>query len=175
MKTSRHLIILVFAVSILSAAEPLVVTKDSAAKFYREFECLTKKPRTVSLATAQLCRTVTKEDLARDKAIAGPHAQNYVHIYANPSAAESIAAKGAEFPVGAVIVKEKLGKDWNSVSGVGGMVKRAKGYDPANGDWEFFYYTPGGEFTTGKLANCVDCHNGGKRDHVFSVWSLDSK
>lgn len=175
MKTSRHLIIFLAAASLPSAAEPLVVTKESAATFYREFKRLTKEPRHVAPLTAELCRTVTKDDLARDKAIAGPHAQNWIYIYANASAADSIAAKGAKFPEGAVIVKEKLGKDWNSVTGIGGMVKRAKGYDPANGDWEFFFYTPGGDFTTGKLANCIDCHNGGKRDHVFSVWSLDSK
>ena len=174
MKISRHLILFLSAASLLSAAEPLVVTKDSAATFYRKFKRLTKEPRHVAPLTAGLCRTVTKDDLAREKAIAGPHTQHWVHIYANAGAAESIAAKGAEFPVGAVIVKEKLGEDLNSVTGVGGMVKRTKGYDPANGDWEFFYYTPGGDFTTGKLANCIDCHKGGKRDHVFGVWKLDS-
>ena len=175
MKTSRHFIILVSAASILSAAEPLVITKDSAATFYRKFKRLTEEPRLVSPLTATLCITPSKELVDKEKAMTGPHYKNYIHIYANDSAAKSIAAKGAEFPVGAVIVKEKLAEGENPVAGVGGMVKRAKGYDPANGDWEFFYYTPGGEFTTGKLANCVDCHNGGKRDHVFSVWGLNSK
>lgn len=175
MKTSQHLIIFLAAASLLSAAEPLVVTKESAATFYREFKRLTKEPRHVAPLTATLCITPSKELMDKEKAMTGPHHQNWIQIYANSIAADSIAAKGAKFPEGAVIVKEKLSGDGNSMTGIGGMVKRAKGYDPANGDWEFFFYTPGGDFTTGKLANCIDCHNGGKRDHVFSVWSLDSK
>jgi hypothetical protein len=47
-------------------------------------------------------------------------------------------------------------------------------YDPANGDWEYFYYSLNA-FSTGKLANCVDCHRNGKRDHVFNVWDLKSR
>jgi hypothetical protein len=158
----------------LSAAEPLVITKDSAGTFYRGFKRLTKEPHHVAPLTATLCITPDKATQDREKAMTGPHYQNLIHIYANASAAESIAAKRAEFPVGAVIVKEKLGEDSKSVTGIGGMVKRAKGYDAANADWEFFYSTPGGKFTTGKLASCIDCHNNGKRDHVFSVWGLDS-
>ena len=172
---SSHLIILISAASILSAAEPPVITKDSAATFYREFKRLTPTPRLVAPLTAELCITPPKEMLDKEKAMTGPHHRHVIHIYANASAADSIAANEAKFPEGAVIVKEKLGDDAHPVTGIGGMVKRAKGYDPANGDWEFFFYTPGGDFTAGKLANCIDCHNGGKRDHVFSVWSLNSK
>ena len=175
MKTARQLIVFLSAASLLSAAEPLVVTKDSAATFYRKFKRLTAEPRHVAPLTAGLCITPDKATVDKEKALTGPHFQNYIHIYASASAADSISAKRAKFPEGAVIIKEKLGEGVNPVTGIGGMVKRAKGYDSANGDWEFFFYTPGGEFTTGKLANCIDCHNGGKRDHVFSVWNLDSK
>ncbi len=171
----RHFIILFSITSLLWAAEPLVITKDSAATFYREFKRLTTEPRYIAPLTALLCKTPGKELLDKEQAITGPHTRVAVHIYANPPAADSIAANAAEFPVGSVIVKEKLGRDGKSVSDIGGMVKRPKGYDAANGDWEFFFYTPAGEVTTGKLANCVDCHNGGKRDHVFSVWSLTTK
>lgn len=170
----RHIFILFSITSLLWAAEPLVITKDSVATFYREFKRLTTEPRYIAPLTAMLCRAPSKERLDKEQAITGPHAGVAVHIYANPSAADCIAANAAEFPVGSVIVKEKLGRN-KEVPDIGGMVKRSKGYDPANGDWEFFFYTPGGEFTTGKLASCIDCHNGGKRDHVFSVWSLQSK
>lgn len=173
---SAHLFLFVLAApALLSAAEPLVVTKESAPTFYRGFKRLTAEPRLVAPLTATLCSIPTKAMLDKEKDMTGPHHKQSIFIYANDSAADSIAGKKKTFPVGAVIVKEKLGKDLNSVSGVGGMIKRAKGYDPANGDWEFFYSTPGGDFTTGKLANCIDCHNGGKRDHVFSVWDLASK
>jgi len=171
----RHFIILVSMTSLLWAAEPLVITKDSAATFYREFKRLTGEPRYIAPLTAALCRTPSKEQLDKEQAITGPHTRVAVHLYANSSAADSIAADATELPVGAIIVKEKLSSDQKSVTDIGGMVKRPKGYDPVNGDWEFFFYTPGGEFTTGRLAKFVDCHNGAKRDHVFSVWNLQTK
>ena len=101
----------------------------------------------------------------------GPHAQAWVHFYVNESAAQAVADRAMEFPVGAVIVKEKLG-DKKEVTGVAGMIKRASGYDASNGDWEFFFYTPGGEFSSGKVANCIDCHKGAGRDHVFAAWKV---
>lgn len=171
----RHFIILLSTTALLLAAEPLVITKDSAAAFYRKCKRLTEEPRHVAPLTAQLCSIPSKQLLDKEQAMTGPHTRVLVHIYANPAAADAIATNAAGFPAGSVIVKEKLGGDGKSVTGVGGMIKRATGYDAPNGDWEFFFYTPGGEFSTGKLANCVDCHNGGKRDHVFSAWSLQSK
>ena len=182
----RHFIILLSTTSLLWTAEPLVITKDSATTFYQGFKRLTAEPRFVSPTISALCGTATipKRVFDKERAINGPHAGVAVHIYANPPAADSIAANAAEFPVGAVIVKENLlvlagpvpgllGRP--ASAGIGGMVKRPKGYDPANGDWEFFFYSAEGQFSTGKLANCIDCHNGGKRDHVFSVRSLQSK
>ena len=170
----RRFLILIFITSLLAAAEPVVVTKESAATFYREFKRLTAEPRHVAPLTAMLCKTPGKALLDKERAMTGPHTRVSVHIYANPAAAEAIAANAQEFPEGAIIVKEKLGRD-AAVTDIGGMIKRAKGYDAKNGDWEFFYFTPGDEFTTGKLANCIDCHGGGKRDHVFNVWNLAAK
>lgn len=175
MKTSLLLTFSLLAAPVVSAGEPLGITKESAAKFYREYQRLTKEPRYVSPLTATLCRAPGPELLDKEKAITGPHFKTWIHLYVSAAAAESIAAKRAEFPEGAVIVKEKLGKDWKDVAAIGGMVKRSKGYDAKNGDWEYFYYTPGGEFTSGKLANCIGCHSGGKRDYVFSVWELGGK
>jgi hypothetical protein len=158
----------------LAAAEPLTVTKESAGKFYREFKRLTAQPRYVAPLTALLCTFPGKELLEKESALTGPHTRVSVHIYANTIADGAVTANAAEFPEGAVIVKEKLGRD-AAVTDVGGMIKRAEGYDPKNGDWEFFFFTPGGDFATGKLENCIGCHNGGKRDHVFSVWSFAAK
>jgi hypothetical protein len=155
-------------------AKPLIVTQETAGTFYRDYKRLTEQPRLIAPLTAVYCRTPSKEELDKEKAMAGPHAHVWVHIYANPEAAEAIASKADEFPVGAVIVKEKLGAG-GAVTDVGGMIKRAPGYDTANGDWEFFSHTPGGEFTSGKIANCIDCHNNGPRDHVFTAWKLSSR
>lgn len=152
-----------------------MVIKDTATTFYRSFKRLTKEPRLISPSFGAYCSLASKQAADARDASYGPHMARALHTYANPVAVDAITAIPAEFPIGAVIVKEKLklGKRGRYYfSEVGGMIKRAKGYDPANGDWEFFFYTPGGEFNTGKLANCIDCHSGGKRDHVFSLWSL---
>ena len=170
----RQIAILVSIASVLVAAEPPVITKETAGKFYRTFKRLTAEPRYVAPLTAMLCRTPDKALLEKERAMTGPHTRASVHIYANSAAAEAIAADARVFPEGAIIVKEKLRRD-TAVTDIGGMIKRVKGYDPKNGDWEFFFFTPGGEFTTGKLANCIDCHSGGKRDHVFNVWNLAAK
>lgn len=156
---------------LLAVAEPPVVTKESATTFYRDFKRLTETPRYVAPLTAMLCLIPPKEVLDKESAMTGPHTREFIHLYASRSAADTITSNEAEFPEGAILVKEKLRRD-AKITGIGGMIKRAKGYDPRNGDWEFFFFTPGGDFTTGRLANCIGCHNGGKRDHVFSVWNL---
>ena len=171
----------IFASSLATAADgekEIVVTKDNVGSFYRNFTRLTKEPRLISPAFSYVCRQPTQQEQKKidaRNASYGPHLAKALHIYANPAAADAIMTKATEFPVGAVIVKEKLklGKRGRYYySEVGGMIKRAKGYDSANGDWEFFFYTPGGDFSTGRIENCIDCHSGGKRDHVFSLWSL---
>jgi len=95
-----------------------------------------------------------------------------VHLYASPAAMPAVTNRLSAFPVGAVIVKEKLADD-GKVSGVGGMIKRAAGYNASNGDWEYFYYGKPGEFSSGRLRSCIDCHRAAKtNDYVYSLWSL---
>jgi hypothetical protein len=40
------------------------------------------------------------------------------------------------------------------------MIKRAAGYDPAGGDWEYGFVTlaPRTTVTRGRLAGCAGCH-----------------
>jgi hypothetical protein len=167
-------VLLFFLTALPAAAEPVVITNESAGTFYRGFKRLTDSARLVAPLTGRLCRLPPKDLIEKERLMTGPHSRVSVHIYANPAAAEAIAANAPEFPEGTIIVKEKFGRGV-AITDIAGMLKRAKGYDPKNGDWEFFFFTPGGEFTTGKLANCIDCHSGGKRDHVFNVWSLGAK
>ena len=84
-------------------------------------------------------------------------------------------------PVGSVIVKEKEGQGYyfegtartaKTRDGVGGMVKRPPGYDPAHGDWEYFYFEDPSKIESGKISSCVQCHAGAsKTDYVFGDWS----
>jgi hypothetical protein len=47
------------------------------------------------------------------------------------------------------------------------------GYDAANGDWEYFYYGGRSQFSSGRIANCIECHRAAEAtDFVYSVRTL---
>jgi hypothetical protein len=141
------------------------IDADNVATFYRGFARLTKQPRHVVAAVSVLC---TAPNATYNT---NPH-EGWIHIYANPAAEKKVAAgpKGP-FPVGAVIVKEKVNGE-GKVEGVGGMIKRAAGFDAENGDWEYFYSDRTAGFSIGKMTNCINCHAQAKdKDYAISVWA----
>jgi hypothetical protein len=172
----RSLQILGFAVATVAAvaavSAELIVNEKNARTFYREFTRLTKRPHVVAPLTAALCTIPSQAVVEREKQMTGPHYKASVHLYANPIAMPAITSRITAFAVGSIIVKEKLADD-GKVWGVGGMVKREVGYDASNGDWEYFYYGSPGEFSSGRIRSCIDCHRAAKTtDYVYSVWSL---
>ena len=161
MKTAS-LVCLCSLVSLLAGDPPanVTVTKETAFTFYRDFKRLTQEPHRVAEMIISGCSS-------------GPwsHAKGTrgIHVYVNPLADDAVIEKRKVFPAGAVIVKEKLGDD-GAVTGVGGMIKRTAGFDPKNGDWEYFYSEKVG-FSTGRLQHCADCHSVAKEtDYVFRAW-----
>ena len=102
----------------------------------------------------------------------------------NPTAEQVHQDDSAAYPVGSVVVKEKhelvtdgpspdgLAVDQaSSTAAIAGMIKRAPGYDPDHGDWEYFYYENNQVAATGRLSNCIDCHTyAADRDYVFGRW-----
>ncbi len=164
---------------------PVGVTKETVFQFYEKFPRLTKTAIWVDPLEFGLCRPTpppSEEALAKAKRETGIHYQTSIHLYANPTAAAAIAAKQKNLPIGAVIVKEKLGDTgWDAklpvpktpVLGVGGMIKRAPGFDPKNGDWEYFYADETIPFTMGKMTSCSVCHAKARaNDYLFSIRDL---
>lgn len=183
-----------------------MVTKETVRTFYRGFRRLTRDPLPVNPAISMACGGVVRissksnaveiEGLVKapkDSTVQGvlktpsnpgqdkkkrafsPHANARVHIYVNTLADQATAQKLKTFPRGAIIVKEKLADD-GSVNGLGGMIKRAPGYDVENGDWEYFYSDDIVGFSIGRLKNCAECHADSKEtDYVFKVWQLADK
>jgi Cytochrome P460 len=148
-------------------AEELTITEQSVFSFYKSLDLLTPSPIIVSVELAIKCTTPTAAELAADERRTGPHSDAFVNLYVNELAKRAIADKAVLFPTGAVIVKEKLKRDV-SATAVGGMVKRAAGFDPDHGDWEYFYAAKSGGFASGRLDNCIACHTQAKsRDYVF--------
>jgi hypothetical protein len=95
----------------------------------------------------------------------------------NEPAAQVFSRGNNVYPVGSVIVKEKRILDFSgkksasAENGVGGMVKRAASYDPAHGDWEYFYFEDTSNIQAGRIQSCVQCHEGAKdKDYVFGTW-----
>jgi hypothetical protein len=147
--------------------QDLMVSEQSVFSFYKSLDLLTPVPIIVSLNLAVKCTVPSAAELAAEELRTGPHTDAFVNLYVNELAKRAIADKAALFPTGAVIVKEKLKRDV-SAAAIGGMVKRAAGFDPDHGDWEYFYAAKSGGFASGRLGNCIACHTQAQsRDYVF--------
>jgi hypothetical protein len=159
------------------AAQPSV--SDIAASF-TNYEQITKSVVFVNPELALLCRGASKEEVDAVRIKFGPHANTGILIYMNKLAADAFGTNAAVFPVGAVVVKQKTIQGYfdktgkrvrEADSGVGGMVKRPVGYDPTNGDWEYFYFEDAKKIERGRISTCVQCHSSAKdKDYVFGTW-----
>jgi len=93
-----------------------------------------------------------------------------IHIYMNESARDAFLSR-KPYPVGSRVLKVK--RLWDEeFAGVGGMIKREIGYDPAGGDWEYLYQDTESRLSHGKIARCSQCHaarveTGG----IFGSWA----
>jgi hypothetical protein len=84
-----------------------------------------------------------------------------------------------QFPVGTLIVKQSRLSDGTLVGVATAMVKRAKGYNAAAGNWEWFMLepktgiiakNPQGEVQRGKIGFCIACHTDAEgQDYAFTV------
>lgn len=101
----------------------------------------------------------------------GPHARFYLSVYVNDIGRKVIADVKPKFPVGTLLVKEKLRLPTSRTPELRtAMYKHEPGYDPDHGDWEYFVITGEDLQVTarGKLENCRDCHLAKKdTDYVF--------
>ncbi|HRH38688.1 MAG TPA: cytochrome P460 family protein [Flavobacteriales bacterium] len=149
------------------------------ASNYQTYEQITKGAVDVDPRLYQLCTGAKKQPAAVIVPRDGPHAHSSIMIYMNRPAAKTFSKSRAPYPVGSVIVKQKAYHDpahgatlfYNTGNGVGGMVKRAPGYDAANGDWEYFYYQDTAEIESGRITSCVQCHSSARdKDYVFGTW-----
>jgi Cytochrome P460 len=153
-----------------AVTEHTILKAADFAKDYKNLRLMTKDPVSVDPTLSSLCRGVMPDEIKDAKKRSGPHALSFINIYMNDIAADAFHRSRTPYPVGSVIVKEKcLSRD---PIGLGGMIKRPPGYDPENGDWEYFYSEEPSTFEGGKIASCVQCHRGASsRDYVFADWA----
>jgi alpha-glucuronidase len=90
------------------------------------------------------------------------HAERYTQVYvSDQGAATIIQDRERTFPVGSMIVKEKLiNADDTTPVALGIMIKREAGFNPAGDDWEYAYWEQAGGVTRGtaQLEHCQACH-----------------
>ncbi|HTE19258.1 MAG TPA: cytochrome P460 family protein [Armatimonadota bacterium] len=106
-----------------------------------------------------------------------PHAERFLSVYVNARGRDAMLTQSnPQFPVGSVIVKEKL-PDARSRRPelLTVMVKRRPGYNAANGDWEYLVTDGAARVTArGKLENCASCHASERStDFVFRNYLPD--
>lgn len=153
--------------------ERLEVTGENVRTLYKSFQRLTEAPMQVSRSLSTACIPADPSAFEQELERSGPHAQALVHLYSHGVEASILASRERQFPVGTIVVKEKLAGD--TADGVGGMQKMEPGYDPEGGDWLYFYSSGSGRFTTGRLENCRSCHLRAKEsDFVYFVSGHDS-
>ena len=128
----------------------------SALAKYREWTLVNPTPQFMAPASAIAC------DINLGRRESSPHVRKYVSVFVNPVGREQMMTKRSpKFPIGTMIVKQKLGSpDSTEPELLTAMIKRAPGYNPENGDWE--YLTLNGAATRiveqGKLERCSSCH-----------------
>ena len=98
-------------------------------------------------------------------------------VYANDLARKAYSKYGspdfAVFPVGSILVREKLMRlNTGKPQVLTVMIKREKGFNPAGGDWSFL--TIDGARTKvhqrKKKGSCLECHQAvSTRDFVFEL------
>ncbi len=101
-----------------------------------------------------------------------PHQDKFITVYVNDAGRRAmLSQKKPKFPVGSVIVKEKLpAVDSQSPELLTVMIKQRKGFNPAGGDWEYMVLDGTGTKIEGRgrLENCQACHLANqKTDYVF--------
>jgi hypothetical protein len=180
----QFLPLLLLPAVVLSAAESpagFKVTKDNIFGLRNSLKRLTKTPYSVSPAIEAACGPgggvmIDKKSEPAPTRKPYPHAYPSMLVYANALADETLSKKGKVFPVGAMIVKEKLDRK-GGVTGVGGMIKRAAGFDAKNGDWEYFYADERGSLLSkARLESCVNCHTQAReKDFVFADWMASAQ
>jgi hypothetical protein len=171
MDMMRAAVVMAAALLLGSTSERPQVNAENVHSLYKSFDRPTPIPMHVSPWLAAACASVARssDDLAREVERAGPHARALVHLYAHGADESIFAVPERQFPVGTIVVKEKLGVD-STATAVGGMQKMEPGYDPEGGDWLYFYGSRKGGFTSGRLESCRSCHRRAKEtDFVYFV------
>jgi hypothetical protein len=161
-----------------AAAPPSAESKLPGISKYRTWQPINAEPYRASTTVSALCAApnpARTAEMIRKERERNPHADYHVRVYVTPSAREAFRWKNADLPVGTTVVKEKLPSATATAPELlTVMVKRAKGYEPQGGDWQYYVLDGTGTkiLADSRLKLCRDCHQSRKaqgylfRDYV---------
>ncbi len=138
-------------------------------KGYRSWRTVAAQPFPVPYELWIQCVHRSREQEAKAAREHGPHARLEVQVFTNPAASSVFYSPApGKFPIGAVVVKEKLAGGAGDPVAVAAMIKGAAGSHPTSGDWEFVYVTSEGPIVA--TTACVDCHRTAPTDFLFRTY-----
>lgn len=141
---------------------------------YKNWTKVNAVPQLMPDRVATACAILMTPNGDIDGAI-NPHRNKYFTVYVNEVGREAmLTQKNPKFPEGSVIVKEKLPAKYSQTPELlTVMIKQRKGFNPANGDWEYMVVDGAGTKIEGRgnLENCQGCHLGNqKTDYIFRTY-----
>ena len=123
---------------------------------YRQWTLVNPTPQLMEPLSALSCAIIPGRQEP------SPHLHKYVSVFVNPVGREAMMTRQKpKFPIGSMIVKEKLGSpDSTAPEVLTAMIKREPGYNPENGDWEYLVLDGAASriVEQGKLTRCSGCH-----------------
>ncbi len=162
-----------------SKPAPVVLTAPEIVN-YKSWPLATQQAQMMEIATATACIALpTPAPTIVPPPTNSSHPESkgkFVRVYVNEKGRRVLLRspmlpRNSRFPVGSVIVKEKLPtKDSKTPELLTVMIKQRAGYDPKKGDWEYLVTDGDGKTVQarGKLENCQSCHvRQAKNDYVF--------
>ncbi len=132
----------------------ILLVSNTELKDYRKWHKVNPKPVKMLPSVATLCAP------PQAPTSPNPHQDRYLTVYVNERGSAAMASTTASFPVGSIIVKEKLPTpSATQPELLTVMVKREQGYFPEGGDWEYRVYDGQlRQMEAGRLTLCAACH-----------------
>lgn len=160
------------AQSSLAVARPF---SDASVKEIAGYRAWTKVNRTPELMQPRVALDCAAPVGRGIHGPTNPHLEKYITVYVNDVGRTAMMEQAKpNFPEGSVIVKEKLPeKSSQTPELLTVMIKRAKGFNNENGDWEYLVVDGSGTKieAQGKLENCQGCHLANRqKDYVFRTY-----
>lgn len=142
---------------------------------YKNWTKVNAVPQLMPERVATDCAMVVSPGGAVINGPENPHRDKYFTVYVNDVGRTAmLKQKNPKFPVGSIIVKEKLAdKESRSPELLTVMIKREKGFNSVSGDWEYMVLDGAGTKIEGRgqLQNCQACHlTNRKTDYIFRTY-----